>query len=359
MATDNTPMITIPGQSKPAQSFAKRLRRAFRNVARVLMAVVVIIVFASLRGCFLRPATSYPGDHFNKGQNAVWLGVEWVRDKHSAAEIANLAADLQREQIAYVFVYTTYMHGGGQFGASYDHAADFLRGFKQAQPTIKVLAWIGLPLNGTLPGASVDLSDESTRQSISNLSAQLINNLKFDGVHLDPEIIADGDKDVLSLLQETRQAIGSTAILSIAAHSTWPFMPETSWTRLVGPLWWGGDYYRQVASRVDQIVVMTYDSGLKTPFLYRQWMRFQAIGISRALENTKAELLFGIPTSEEATATHDPGVENMVNGLDGLVAGFNDLEARPAVVTGIAIYPYWETDAAEWLVYNSQWLGTH
>jgi hypothetical protein len=31
--------------------------------------------------------------------------------------------------------------------------------------------------------------------------------------------------------------------------------------------------------------------------------------------------------------------------------------ARPAVITGIAIYPYWETSADEWAVYASTWLG--
>src|SRR5579862_7172269 len=96
------------------QPFSKRLRRAFFNTGRIFIAVAAIILLVSLRGCFLRPATSFTGDHFNKGMNAAWLGVEWVNEAHSTTEIASLAADLKREQIATIFVYTTYMHSDGQ-----------------------------------------------------------------------------------------------------------------------------------------------------------------------------------------------------------------------------------------------------
>jgi hypothetical protein len=81
------------------------------------------------------------------------------------------------------------------------------------------------------------------------------------------------------------------------------------------------------------------------------------MNISRALENEHVELFFGLPTSEEYSATHYPPAENITNGLPGLIDGLNDLDARPGFVTGIAIYPHWETDSAEWKVYESLWLG--
>jgi len=37
--------------------------------------------------------------------------------------------------------------------------------------------------------------------------------------------------------------------------------------------------------------------------------------------------------------------------------GLNDAKARPEVVSGVAIYPYWEMDETEWEVYSSLWLG--
>src|SRR6185503_15615739 len=94
-----------------------------------------------------------------------------------------------------------------------------------------------------------------------------------------------------------------------------------------GPVFWSGDYFRLVARHVDQIAVMTYDSTMQTTFLYRQWMRFQAMNISRALENERVELFFGLATSEEYSATHYPPAENITNGLPGLIDGLNDFEA--------------------------------
>ena len=68
-------------------------------------------------------------------------------------------------------------------------------------------------------------------------------------------------------------------------------------------------------------------------------------------------MFIGIPTSEEETATHRPKAENMASGLQGLVDGLNHTRAKPRVVTGVAIYPDWETDEAEWATYEALWLG--
>jgi hypothetical protein len=81
------------------------------------------------------------------------------------------------------------------------------------------------------------------------------------------------------------------------------------------------------------------------------------VGISQALHGTGVELFFGVPTSEEKTATHRPEAENMASGLLGVIDGLNDAAARPSATTGVAIYPYWETDDAEWAAYDRLWLG--
>lgn len=177
-------------------------------------------------------------------------------------------------------------------------------------------------------------------------------------MHYDPELILDGDTNVLSLLDETRQALGKSAILSIATHKAWPILPDAPWSRWIGPILWSNNYYREVARRVDQIAVMTYDTGLTSPLLYRQWSRFQVIAVSGAVAGTGVELFFGIPTSEEETPTHHVSAENMASGLQGTIDGLNDAESHPDAVTGLAIYPYWETDKSEWTQYESQWLGT-
>jgi hypothetical protein len=311
---------------------------------------VLLLLAVVGRACVFRPATSYPGAHFNRGTNAAWLGVEWASEPHDAAEVAALAHDLDRHQIRTVFAYASYRKPDGRFNPTYSHAAKFVRALKAAQPGLNVQAWIGLPLQ------YVDLSDGAVRGEIAGFCAVLVREERFDGVHLDPEPVPSDDADVLALLDEVRNALGPEPTLSMATRRIWPILPDAPWP-LVGQVAWSADYYRQVARRVDQIAVMTYDSAMPLATLYRLWMRFQVIEVSRAVDGTGAQLFFGVPTSEEETRTHRPGAENVTSGLHGLIVGLNDTETRPAAVTGVAIYPYWETDEAEWAIYRTLWLG--
>jgi hypothetical protein len=292
---------------------------------------------------------THPGWYFNQGANAVWLGVEWVNEPHDPGEIAALADVLTKQQIRYVFVYATYMKPDGQFNPTYAYAAEFVQTLKAVNPDLNVQAWIGLPLT------YVDLSDAFARKKITRLCVDLTEE-GFDGIHLDPEPISSNDLNVLALLDEVRDTLGPEFALSIATRRIWPIFPNVQWP-IVGQVAWHASYYQEIASRVDQIAVMTYDSAMPLACLYRHWTRFQVIKISRAVGGTGVQLFFGIPTSEETTWTHYPWAENIRSGLKGVIDGLNDAGSRPTVVTGVAIYPYWETDEAEWRIYEELWLG--
>jgi hypothetical protein len=314
------------------------------------LGLVLIAVAVASRACVFRPATHYAGSHFNRGTNAAWLGVEWVNEPHSAQEIAALADDLDRRQIRYVFVYTSYLKSDGQFNPTYGYMTDFVSQLKAKNPALHIQAWIGLPLG------YVDLKDAIVRKKIVQFCAHLVRTTGVDGIHLDPEPIPADEVNVLALLDELRDALGSESTLSIAARRIWPIFPDVRWP-LVGQVAWRASYYREVSQRVDQIAVMTYDTMIPVAPLYRYWMRFQVIEISRAVDGTGVQLFFGIPTSEETTWTHWPWAENMRSGLEGVIDGLNDAGSRPTAVTGVAIYPYWETDEAEWRIYEELWLG--
>jgi len=313
------------------------------------LGLVLITLVTVSRACIFRPGTDHPGSHFNQGANAAWLGVEWVNEAHSAQEIATLGSGLDRRQIRYIFVYTSYLRPDGQFNPTYGYMTDFVSRLKATNPALHIQAWIGLPLG------YVDLSDTTGRGEIVQFCVDLVRTTGVDGIHLDAEPIPTDEEDVLALLDELRDALGSGPTLSIATRRIWPILPDVQWP-LVGQVAWRASYYREVAQRVDQIAVMTYDSAMSWAFLYRQWTRFQVIEISRVVEGIDVQLFFGIPTSEEKSWTHWPRAENMSSGLEGIVDGLNDAEARPAAVTGVAIYPYWETDEAEWRVYEELWL---
>lgn len=329
------------------------MSRRRRALKRSLLTLAAILLLTLLRGCIVRPTNNFPGSHFNRGKNAVWLGIEWVNEAHSMPEIQRLADDLKQHQIVYVYAYVSYLRANNVFGATYDHALDFVTALKRAAPDLKVLAWYGVPTGQNSLGSS------NVRAAITAFSTLMVQTYGFDGVQIDAEPVADGDLDFVSLLQDTRGAIGPQAILSVAAPSIWPIFPDFWQYHSPSLPIWSRTYYQQVAQHVDQIAAMIYDSALPLPILYRVWSRFQVIQISKALSGANTELLIGIPTSEEETATHHAFAENMESGLQGAIDGLNDDETQPNTITGVAIYPYWETDSIEWAAYDVLWLGTH
>jgi hypothetical protein len=314
-----------------------------------LGALLIIVMILVNRGCFARPTANYPGSHFNRGANAAWLSVDWVNGPHPAEDVAGLAEDLVRRQIGTVYVYASYRQPDGSFNPSYGYASTFVRDLKAYAPDLVVQAWVGLPLE------YVDLSNQDVREEIAAFGAKLVG-MGFDGVHLDPEPVRDGDAEVLALLEATREALGEGPVLSMATRRIWPLFPKVRWPG-VGRWFWSTRYYRQVARRCDEVAAMVYDSALPLPALYRYWVKFEVIALSRAIVGTDARLYVGVPTSQEATRTHRPRAETPKAGLQGVVNGLNDLASRPATVTGVAIYPYWEADAATWDVYGEVWLG--
>jgi hypothetical protein len=323
-------------------------------LALLLLAVV-------LRACVFRPAHDYPGSYFNTGRNAAWLGVEWAMEPHDPDQIAMLASELRDRQITTIYVYVSYLKPDQAFNPTYAHAAEFASNLKAVAPNMSVQAWLGIPVKAPdgspVVSGYTDLTNADIRTTVVEFSRFAVEELGFVGVHLDPEPILSGDVSLLALLDEVRAGIGPDTQLSISAREITPVFPEAD---LIFNRWftWRADYYREVAARVDEVAVMVYDSHAPSAWLYEQWVRFQVIALTTSLADSDKVVWIGIPTSEERTTSHDPAAENVVTGLTGLVAGLNDLDARPNVVTGVAIYPYWETTDDEWAVYQSMWLGT-
>jgi hypothetical protein len=307
------------------------------------------LTVAVLSCCLLRPSPTLPGADFNQGTNAAWLGVEWVNTARSQGEIESLVGDLSLHQIRYIFVYATYLRADGEFNPTYEHATSFLHQVKATSTDLHVQAWIGLPL------VHVDLANSEVRARIVALAVELVEAYGFDGVHLDPEPVTSGDGDLLALLDEIRDALPGSS-LSVASRRIWPFEVGDDWS-ITGRYCWHPSYYKQVAERVDQVAVMAYDSALPCSSLYRQWGHLQTVALTRALDHSGVKLFIGIPVSDEWTWTHWPSGENVTSGLGGLVDGLNDPDAVPGVLTGVALYPYWEMDGAKWAVYEDLWLG--
>ncbi len=327
------------------------------KIVRGLALISLLMILLTLRTCFFRPGTQLSGGHFNRGQNAAWLGVEWSMEPHSREEIRELAQHLRDHQISTVYVYVSYLKPTGLFNPTYDYAKEFVAELKVVYPDVDVQAWLGIPVKappGTLVALGyIDLNDAMVRQTIVDFSRSVVEDLGFDGVHLDPEPIGNNDQALLRLLRDIRSTVGNNKHLSIAVPGRLPIVGEMP---LLDQMVWSNDYYTAVASEVNGVAVMTYDSAMPADFLYQSWLQLQVVTLTQALDGTHANVYIGIPTSKETTGAHVPWVENMRAGLMGVIAGLNDAESHAEIITGVAIYPYWETSDEEWAQYRALWL---
>jgi len=288
-------------------------------------------------------------------QNAAWISVDWTAAVQSEESIRQLAEEAQKRHLAYLYPYTTYLQPDGTFNNTYEYAAEFVTQFRRFNQSTRLLAWIGIPVeNSRFLGIRgwVDLDEETERTQIVNFVTQLLQEVGFDGVHLNVETVQDGDRGYLNLLDETRQAIGTSSMLSIASTYWAPAflnsLPGVDGFR------WTTAYYGEIAARVDQIVTMTYDSAMPSTALYRIWLKRQISAIHESVAQSDVELLVGLSASQENTFTHRTSVENMKSGLAGICAGISGLPS-PNQVKGIAIYAYWERQEADEEEWNS-WL---
>jgi len=172
----------------------------------------------------------------------------------------------------------------------------------------------------------------------------------FDGIHVNVEPIANGDDDYLALLRALRAAVGK-GILSLSATRPGPMAPA-----FAPNFFWTTDYYARIADTADQVVLMTYDTAIPTPGLYRRYVAYAAAMVTADLaRSSRARVLVGIPTYKDSGLMHRKGVETPENALIGVVSG---LRGRTGgTFEGVALYAEWTTDPEDWAVYERVWRG--
>jgi hypothetical protein len=167
------------------------------------------------------------------------------------------------------------------------------------------------------------------------------------------EPVNDGNVEFLALLRALRTAVGDARLLSVSAIRPGPLSvpgaPNFFWTL---------DYYERVAALVDQIVIMSYDTGLPTAGLYRRYVSWASAGVTRALarSRSRARVLLGVPTYDGTGIMHRGGVETPENALLGVIAGLRGVGGG-GTFEGVALYAEWTTDEAEWRSYERLWRG--
>lgn len=295
-------------------------------------------------------SSDLPGSYFNTGHNAVWIGHKWVGEPKSDAEIQELVSDLKKHQIDTVFVHSgPFLPDGNIEPETYKYAINFVETAKKFDPEIKYQAWLG-QLRG-----KIDLSLPEVRHNVAKQCMILGQLVGFDGIHMDIEPVWDGDMDFISTLEECHAILPEDKVFSVALAE---FIPE-SFLWLVKNVKEYYNYnsevnYKNVAEYADQIVVMTYDTSISSDWKYRWLVKEQTIRVTNLLKGK--EVFIGIPAYEGEEGVFNSEVENVKNGLLGIIEGLNNFRSEKENFAGVAIYSYWELDDDEWKSYEDLWL---
>ena len=118
--------------------------------------------------------------------------------------------------------------------------------------------------------------------------------------------------------------------------------------------WWSQDYFRQVAERVNQIAVMSYDTALPLESLYGGYVAKQT---KLALEVTPpaTDLLMGLPAYWENNPSHWGNAETVSAAVRGARLGLGD---SPRQNFGLALYVDFAATDEHWAAYRDGWCDT-
>jgi len=299
-----------------------------------------------------RDERSHP---FNQDRNAVWLEHRWLEREHAPLEHEALFQRLKDHGVLYAFPHVIPFNSSGRLPVhSREQMRRFLETARRVAPELQILPWVGGLRVGyrRQRAGSLDLADLGQRQRIVAECRGLIDE-GFDGIHLNVEPVDDGNVDFLALLRALRSAVGREHVLSLSASKPGPFALP-----MAPNFFWSPEYYGRVAALADQIVIMSYDTGLPTAGLYQRYVAYAAAATTASLANAKARarVLIGVPTYDEAGLMHRAGVETPENAIRGVIAGLRGLGAG-GTFEGVALYAEWTTDDDEWAIYERLWRG--
>jgi hypothetical protein len=320
------------------------VKRFLRIAASVFLVLVLPIAAhaVSLRVHFTGDPAA---EARTRNQDAFWLGHAWVDGRKTAADVTALARKLQDTGIRDLYVHTGPLEHDGTLPLAKvsPKARWFVDAVHAAAPGIRVQAWLGDVVQpGKDPG--MDLDDPEVRKRVVTSAAAVLQQ-GFEGIHYDFEPVRSGSKGYLAILDETR-ALGTT--LSVAAAQI-----DTLWYLHAIPVdkWWSQDYFRQVAERVHQIAVMSYDTALPLESLYGGYVAKQT---RLALEVTPpgTDLLMGLPAYWENNPAHWGDAETVAAAVRGARLGLGD---SPRQNFGLALYVDFAATDEHWTAYRDGW----
>ncbi|NUR04615.1 MAG: hypothetical protein HOY79_51375 [Streptomyces sp.] len=358
-ATDPAPLDPAPDDPAPDDPAAARKAKRRRRLRRTALALVLVLLLPVL-AAELALRLNYNGDPaagtHTRNRDAIWLGHAWVDGRKTDADVTALAHRLRDTGIRDLYVHAGPLeHDGTLPKSAYPKARWLIGAVHRAAPGIRVQAWLGDVLASEGPDG-LRLERPATRAAVVTSTRQILA-AGFDGAHFDLEPLHSGDRDYLSLLDALHEVTAAAGVpLSVAAHQIDPLPAFHSvWGTLTGhPKWWSQAYFGQVARRVDQIAVMSYDTMQPLQSLYGGYVAQQT---SLALEVTpkSTDLLMGLPFYHENRFGHWAHAETVPAAVHGVRLGLSRTDAHRRNF-GVALYVDFAATEGDWTAYREGWV---
>ncbi|MGV9455633.1 hypothetical protein [Streptomyces sp. NPDC003635] len=330
-----------------------------RRAVRAALVLALLLLLPTLTAA-LALRLNYAGDPedgtYTRNRDAIWLGHAWVDGRKRDADVAALLRRLESTGIRDLYVHAGPLeHDGTLPPGKYPRARWFLDAVQRSAPHLRVQAWLGDKLAGEGPdGLHLDRPD--TRAAVVASTRQILDT-GFDGAHFDLEPLHSGDGDYLTLLDALREETHARNVpLSVAAHQIDPLPALHSVAGfLTGhPKWWSQRFFGEVARRVDQIAVMSYDTAMPLESLYGGYVAQQT---SLALEVTPptTDLLMGLPFFHESDIGHHESAETVTAAVRGTRLGLSRTDPDRQRF-GVALYVDFAAREGDWTAYREDWV---
>ncbi|MFI5570641.1 glycoside hydrolase family 18 protein [Streptomyces sp. NPDC051740] len=336
-----------------------RRRPWLRRTGRIALTVALLLV-VPLLAVETALRINYTGDPadtaYSRDRDAMWLGHAWVDGRKKDADVTALARRLEDTGIRDLYVHSGPLeHDGTLPESKYPRARWLIDAVHRELPGVRVQAFLGDVLaNGGPDGLHLDRA--ATRAEVVRSAGQVLD-VGYDGVHLDLEPLHSGDRDYLSLLDDLRAVTRDRdAQLSVAAHQIDPLPHLHSVAGFFAdhPKWWSQKFFGQVARRVDQIAVMSYDTARPLESTYGGYVAQQT---SLALEVTPptTHLLMGLPFYYESNPSHWGHAETVAAAVRGARLGLSRTDPDRELF-GVAPYIDFAATETNWKEYREGWV---
>ncbi|MBE1591375.1 hypothetical protein ACFPOI_12620 [Nonomuraea angiospora] len=325
-------------------------RTVIRHGLRLLtLALAIVLALVGLLAAALRlQFTGAPAAWAKStGNDALWLGHAWVDGRRTERDVEQLAVRLRATGIKDVYVHSGPFNWDGTLSPDkYPNAGNFVKWLRERLPAVRISAWLGQAVKNGL-----DLDDPKARENILSGVAAIMKQ-GYDGIHYNFEPIGDGDTEFLELLERTRR---HTSLLSTSTPQIEPYpgLRLTARALLSHDKYWSQGYFKQVADRVDQVAVMTYDSFTPLQSLYGGYVARQAELALDLVPAAKA-LYIGAPAYHDHGVAWADNAESVAMAAEGARLALSEHGRRERF--GLALYVDFAATEEDWHEYATRWL---